>query len=65
MTTLILMGTDEVMAAYGIRAYPTTYLIEADGVVRFQRVGEFTASMLDSALAKLGLDLFQSTLSLG
>jgi hypothetical protein len=46
MTFLILMGTDEVLTAYGIRAYPTTFLIDADGIIRFQRVGEFTPSLI-------------------
>ncbi|MBM3459966.1 MAG: TlpA family protein disulfide reductase [Armatimonadetes bacterium] len=40
--------------AYGVEAYPTNYLIDAEGKVVFRSVG-FSEAGLKAALAKLGI----------
>ena len=40
--------------AYGVRAYPTNYLVGADGTILWRSLG-FDETGLRSALAKVGL----------
>jgi thiol-disulfide isomerase/thioredoxin len=53
---LILRGTDEVLRQYNIRAFPTTFFIDADGIIRSRYVGELSPDQLDKELKKLGLE---------
>ncbi len=50
---LILQGTDQVLNLYRVRAFPTTYFIDAEGVIRSQHVGGLSAHQLDLELAKI------------
>jgi thiol-disulfide isomerase/thioredoxin len=52
-TFLILRGTNQVLDLYRIRAFPTTYFVDAEGVIRAQHVGGLSASQLDTELAKI------------
>lgn len=53
---LVLQGNDNVLSQYGISAFPTTYLIDPQGIIRFHHVGQLSASQLDRALKELGLE---------
>ena len=44
-----------VQEVYEIRAYPTTYFIDREGVIRSVRVGLLTEELLDQYLSELGL----------
>ncbi|MCZ8523230.1 MULTISPECIES: peroxiredoxin family protein [Paenibacillus] len=37
---------------YGIHSYPTTYVIDGDGIIRFKQAGPMTVEMLEDAAAK-------------
>jgi cytochrome c biogenesis protein CcmG, thiol:disulfide interchange protein DsbE len=52
-----LGGTDEksVSRSYGVMAYPTTYILDKDGVVKARYVGDKTKEML-KVLAELGIE---------
>jgi thiol-disulfide isomerase/thioredoxin len=53
---LVLRGTQEVLSRYGVRAFPTTYFIDAEGIIRSHHVGQLSSNQLDGALKKLGLE---------
>jgi len=55
-TFLILRGTEDVLREYGVQALPTTFLIDAEGVIRSAYVGSFTPNSLDAELKKVGID---------
>ena len=55
-TFLILMGTEDVVSQYGVNALPTTFLIDADGVIRSAYVGSFTPNSLDRELKMVGIE---------
>jgi peroxiredoxin len=40
---------------YRVRGYPTTYLVDSDGIVRIQHIGLMTERQLDGYLARVGL----------
>lgn len=44
-----------VQDVYSIRAYPTTYFIDREGVIRNVRIGILTEETLDDYLAELGI----------
>ena len=50
------MGSDEVARRYNIYAYPTSFFIDANGVIRSIVVGSMSASDLDLELAKIELE---------
>ncbi|MBC8497284.1 MAG: redoxin domain-containing protein [Anaerolineales bacterium] len=45
----------EVQKLYQVRGYPTSYFIDADGIVRVVHIGLMTEGQLDDYLADLGL----------
>jgi len=51
----ILLDPDaEVQHLYQVRAYPTTFLIDTEGIIRAQKIGLLTESALDGYLLELG-----------
>ncbi len=44
-----------VQTVYEIRAYPTTYFVDREGVIQKVRIGILTEDLLDEFLAELGL----------
>ena len=53
--TILLDPGGEVQKLYKIRGYPTTYLVDADGVVRIQHIGVMTQDQLDGYLSQVGV----------
>jgi peroxiredoxin len=52
-----LLDSDEkVFRQYLVRGLPTTYFIDAEGILRIQHIGVMTEGQLDGYLAELGLD---------
>jgi thiol-disulfide isomerase/thioredoxin len=52
----VLLDDDlELYGAYGIEVMPTTYVIDAAGVIRFKHLGEMTAEDLAAYLTEVGL----------
>jgi len=45
----------EVQRLYQVRGYPTSFLVDADGVIRIQHIGLMTEGQLDSYLQELEL----------
>ncbi len=45
-----------VQEMYQVRGYPTTYLVDRDGIIRVQHLGSISEKQLDQYLAKVGLD---------
>lgn len=45
----------EVQRLYQIRGYPTSFLIDADGMIRVQHIGQVTESQLDQYLEQVGV----------
>lgn len=54
-TFLVLPGSDMIARRYGIHAYPTSFFIDANGVIRSIVVGSMSGSELDAKLAKIGV----------
>jgi peroxiredoxin len=51
----ILLDTDaRVQNLYRVRGYPTTYVVDRDGVIQFHHIGLITEDQLGSYLEKLG-----------
>lgn len=56
LTFDILLDPDaQVQRLYLVRGYPTSILIDADGVMRVQHIGLMTAEQLDGYLQEIGL----------
>jgi thiol-disulfide isomerase/thioredoxin len=53
---LVLRGNDDILARYGVSAFPTTFFIDKDGVVRSRYVGQLSPDQIDDALRELGLE---------
>jgi thiol-disulfide isomerase/thioredoxin len=47
---LIVMADDAVTTAFDIPAYPTTYVIDADGMIRFKKVGRMPAAEFEKRI---------------
>jgi len=45
----------EVQKLYQIRGYPTSFFIDADGIIQVQHIGLIVESQLDEYLAEIGL----------
>ncbi len=52
---ILLDPSAEVQRLYLVRAYPTSFLLDADGVIRVQHIGLMTAEQLDGYLQEIGL----------
>lgn len=46
----------EVQRLYQIRGYPTSFLVDEDGIIRVQHIGQLTESQLDQYLSEVGAD---------
>ena len=46
----------EIQRLYQVRGYPTSYFVDAEGVVRVIHIGIMTESQLDGYLVELGFD---------
>ena len=56
LTFYMLLDNDGVVhKQYFVRGYPTTYLVDEDGLLRFQHIGVMTGEQLDEYLRELGL----------
>jgi hypothetical protein len=51
---VVLDPGSNVQMLYRLRGYPTTYFIDADGVVRIQHIGMLSESKLEEYLVELG-----------
>jgi peroxiredoxin len=45
----------EVQRLYSVRGYPTSVLIDADGIIRIQHIGLMTEDQLEGYLQELGI----------
>jgi peroxiredoxin len=52
---ILLDPQAEAQRLYQVRGYPTSFLIDADGVIRTQHIGLMTEGQLDGYLKELGL----------
>ncbi len=46
----------EVQRQYQIRGYPTSFIIDGDGIIRVQHIGQLTESQLDEYLSQVGVE---------
>jgi peroxiredoxin len=44
-----------VQELYRVRGYPTTFFVDADGVIQILHIGEMSADTLDNYLAQMGV----------
>ncbi len=44
-----------VQELYRVRGYPTTFFVDADGIIRVFHIGEMSADILDQYLAQMGV----------
>jgi thiol-disulfide isomerase/thioredoxin len=44
----------KIQELYRVRGYPSTYFVDADGVIQFIHIGEMSKANLDSYLAQIG-----------
>lgn len=51
----ILLGSDSITRQYRIQAYPTSFFVDADGVIQSVVIGGMSTADLDRELAKIGL----------
>ena len=52
--TILLDPGGNVQELYRVRGYPTTYIVDQDGVIRFHHIGLITEEQLDSYISQLG-----------
>ena len=52
---VLLDSKAEIQRLYQVRGYPTTFLIDSEGVIRVRHVGLITDDQLDGYLRKIGL----------
>jgi hypothetical protein len=53
--TILLDPGAEVQRLYRNRTYPTTFFINAEGVIELQHFGPMTEDQIDANLARVGL----------
>jgi len=53
---ILLDPGGEIQRLYQVRGYPTSYFIDADGVVRIIHIGLMTEGQLDDYLSELGIE---------
>ncbi len=51
---LLVDPKDKTLVDFGVRAPPETFVVDADGIVRFRRQGPVGPGQLDGLLARLG-----------
>ena len=51
---ILLDPGGKVQNLYRVRGYPTTYVVDQEGVIRFHHIGLITEDQLGSYLEKLG-----------
>ena len=52
--TILLDPGGKVQDLFRVRGYPTTYVVDQDGVIRFHHIGLITEEQLDSYISQLG-----------
>jgi peroxiredoxin len=52
---ILLDPGGEVQALYRVRGYPTTYILDREGIVRFHHIGLLTENQLTGYLSQLGV----------
>jgi peroxiredoxin len=55
LSFLILAGTDAILNQYNVYAFPTSYFIDAEGVIQAVELGSLTGSALDENLRMIGV----------
>jgi peroxiredoxin len=55
LSFLILAGTKTVLGQYNVYAFPTSYFIDADGVIQSIELGSLTGPALDESLSLIGV----------
>jgi peroxiredoxin len=53
--TVLLDPGGEVQRLYRIRGYPSTYIVDEDGIIRVQHIGLMTETQLDGFLSQVGV----------
>lgn len=53
--TVMLDPGGEVQRLYRIRGYPSTYVVDEDGIIRVQHIGLMTEAQLDGFLSQVGV----------
>lgn len=53
--TILLDPGGKIQREYRVRGYPTTYLIDSEGLVRIQHIGFMNESQLDQYLSEIGV----------
>jgi cytochrome c biogenesis protein CcmG/thiol:disulfide interchange protein DsbE len=56
LTFAVLVGSEAVARRYAIRAYPTSFFIDRNGVIRSIVIGSMSGASLDAELEKIGVD---------
>jgi hypothetical protein len=47
----------KIQELYRVRGYPSSYFVDADGVIRYIHIGEMSAEDFDGYLSQLGIEL--------
>lgn len=54
--TVVLDPGAKIQKLYRIRGYPTSYFVDAEGILQIQHIGIMTGGQLDDYLVQFGLD---------
>jgi hypothetical protein len=52
---IMLDPQSKVQGLYRLRGYPTSFLIDADGVIRVQQIGPLSEKQLETYLQRVGV----------
>jgi hypothetical protein len=52
---LLLDPGNKVNSLYRLRGYPTTFILDAEGVVQIQHIGSLSEKQLEEYLSKVGI----------